>query len=94
MNLQDALTISALGMSVVFAGLILTASLIFVLGRLPGLAARLKKLAREPAPPPREALPQRAIDPAVITVIATVLEVERRLHRAEHGGRLTIERTL
>jgi hypothetical protein len=30
----------------------------------------------------------------VITVIATVLEVERRLHRAEHGGRLTIERTL
>jgi Na+-transporting methylmalonyl-CoA/oxaloacetate decarboxylase gamma subunit len=94
MDLQDALTISALGMTVVFAGLMLTAFLIFVLGRLPELAARLRTPARPRSGPPREALPQRAIDPAVITVIATVLEVERRLHRAEHGGRLTIERTL
>jgi Na+-transporting methylmalonyl-CoA/oxaloacetate decarboxylase gamma subunit len=94
MNLQDALTISALGMGVVFAGLMLTAFLIFVLGRLPGLAARLKTLARAPAPQPRELSPVPAVDPAVVAVVVAVLEVERRLHRAEHGGRLTIERTL
>lgn len=94
MNLQDALTISALGMGVVFGGLTLTALLIFILGTLPSLAARLRPPARPRSGPSRETLPQRAIDPAVITVIATVLEVERRLHRAEHGGRLTIERPL
>jgi Na+-transporting methylmalonyl-CoA/oxaloacetate decarboxylase gamma subunit len=94
MNLQDALTISALGLGVVFGGLTLTALLIFVLGTLPSLAARLRAPARPRSGAPPEALPQLPIDPAVITVIATVLEVERRLHRAEHGGRLTIERTL
>jgi Na+-transporting methylmalonyl-CoA/oxaloacetate decarboxylase gamma subunit len=94
MNLQDALTISALGLSVVFGGLTLTALLIFVLGTLPSLAARLRPPARRRSGSPEEPLPQLPIDPAVITVIATVLEVERRLHRAEHGGRLTIERTL
>jgi Na+-transporting methylmalonyl-CoA/oxaloacetate decarboxylase gamma subunit len=94
MNLQDALTISALGLSVVFGGLTLTALLIFILGTLPSLAARLSSPARPRSGPPEEALPQLPIDPAVVTVIATVLEVERRLHRAEHGGRLTIERTL
>jgi Na+-transporting methylmalonyl-CoA/oxaloacetate decarboxylase gamma subunit len=92
MDLQDSLTISALGMGVVFAGLILTALLIFGLGELPRLMARLKAPVRTKASPASGPPQGQAIDPAVVGVIVAVLEVERRLHHAEHGGRLTIER--
>jgi Na+-transporting methylmalonyl-CoA/oxaloacetate decarboxylase gamma subunit len=87
----DALTISMLGMAVVFAGLALTALLVFIVARLPQLAARLSA----PAPPPRAVPPdaesRSPVDPTVVAVIAAALEVERRLHRAELGRRLTIE---
>jgi len=88
----DALLISLLGMAVVFAGLALTALLVFMVAQLPQLAARLSA----PKQPPRATSPEAArqgqnpVDPTIVAVIAAALEVERRLHRAELGRRLTI----
>lgn len=90
MDAGDALIISALGMGVVFGGLTLTAVLILAVSRLPEALARLRRPRVEPHQPP--GMPRRAADPEIVAVIAAALEVERRLHRAEEGRRLTIER--
>jgi len=92
MELTDALTITALGMAVVFSGLLLTAGLIVVFGRLQSLTeARDRQAATDIAgeiqntEEPSGADTGPPIEPEVLTVIATVLEVEHRLHRvAEH----------
>ena len=82
MDLSDALTITGLGMAVVFSGLLLTAGLIVALGRIdqifdpPPVTDEAPRSAIAPDPtlsPP--------IEPEILTVITTVLEVERRLHR-------------
>jgi Na+-transporting methylmalonyl-CoA/oxaloacetate decarboxylase gamma subunit len=91
MNLVDALVITALGMGVVFIGLILTALLITSFG----LVARLKERRSDRAQPlahPVASPPSLPIDEATLAVIWTVVEVERRLNRADSGGRLTIAR--
>jgi hypothetical protein len=82
MDLTDALIITGLGMAVVFSGLLLTAGLIVAFGRLQQLLDRASGAAKGPIPaiaPPSG--PGPAIDPEIVTVITTVLEVERRLHR-------------
>lgn len=91
MEAGDALLISMLGMAVVFAGLALTALLVFIVARLPQLAARLSAPRQPPRVTSPEAASQSPVDPAIVAVIAAALEVERRLHRAELGRRLTIE---
>jgi Na+-transporting methylmalonyl-CoA/oxaloacetate decarboxylase gamma subunit len=91
MNFIDALIITLLGMSVVFIGLILTALLITSFGVVARVqkrrSLRTQPIARPVAPPPAV-----SIDEATLAVIWTVVEVERRLNRAESGGRLTIAR--
>lgn len=92
MELSDALIITALGMGMTFAGLILTSLLILsfpLLGRLTGQAAESAPAAGA-APPPPAAVP--APDPDVLAVIAAVLEVELRLYHSLQGQRLTIAR--
>ncbi len=94
MDLTDALTITALGMTVVFSGLLLTAGLIVALGRFQSLfdAAHDRQAAVTTAdktqstdtPVVETGTP---IDPEVLTVIATVLEVEHRLHRVAQRPR-------
>lgn len=96
MDLTDALTITVLGMTVVFSGLLLTAGLIVALGRLQGLtdAAHDRRAMAATTDETRIAEPFIAetgppIDPEVLTVIATVLEVEHRLHRVAERPRTT-----
>ena len=82
MDLSDALTITGLGMAVVFSGLLLTAGLIVALGRVDQIFT---------PPPAKDESPGQAtstdaalgppIDPEILSVITTVLEVERRLNR-------------
>jgi len=87
MDLSDALTITGLGMAVVFSGLLLTAALIVALGRIDQLTnpPPVKDEAPRSAISPTTTLGP-AIEPEVLTVITTVLEVERRLHRVGPGG--------
>ena len=88
MDLTDALTITALGMAVVFSGLLLTAALIIVLGRMQRFAdARENRQAAdapvEAAAPaePTETSTGPPLDPDILAVVTTVLEVEHRLNR-------------
>jgi Na+-transporting methylmalonyl-CoA/oxaloacetate decarboxylase gamma subunit len=81
MSLGDALTITFLGMAVVFSGLLLTALLIVALSRVQRLLeapTRAERPAtRQASTPPSGPEPT----PEVLTVITTVLEIERRLNR-------------
>jgi Na+-transporting methylmalonyl-CoA/oxaloacetate decarboxylase gamma subunit len=90
-SLGDALVITALGMGVVFIGLILTALLITAFGVLSRIEEKRAAMPDEPvgpAPP----VATGPVDDAVLAVISTVIDVERRLRHAEVTGRLTIVR--
>lgn len=91
MDITDALTVTALGMAVVFFGLFLTAMLITSFALIPRLIRRSQRTPIEttrttssPSTP--------EVAPDVLAVITTVLEIERRLFYADPGGRLTIAR--
>ena len=92
MSLTDALVVTALGMGVVFIGLILTALLITSFGFVARLRERRAAAASLLPADSVVASVDRPVDVKVLAVIATVLEIERRLHRAESTGRLTIVR--
>lgn len=87
MGFSDALTITGLGMAVVFSGLLLTAGLILAFGRLQTLIDGAQRRADTDSPTTPEPSAEAGlatgppIDPEVLTVIATVLEIEHRLHR-------------
>lgn len=87
MEFSDALTITGLGMAVVFSGLLLTAGLILVLGRLQGLLDGTPDTAVTESPDgpgvskEAEIAAGPPIDPDVLAVITTVLEIEHRLQR-------------
>ena len=87
MEFSDALTITGLGMAVVFSGLLLTAGLILVFGRLQGLLDGASDTAQTESPATSEVSKSAEIaagppiDPDVLAVITTVLEIEHRLQR-------------
>ena len=87
MEFSDALTITALGMTVVFSGLLLTAGLIVSFGRIQHFLDAPPDAETKPAEPmPQQPASGPVVDPEVLTIITTVLEVERRLHRVRGGG--------
>lgn len=88
MDLAEALTITVLGMGVTFLGLTLTSLLIVAFSLVP------KLFAPRPEQPVTKPVPAGEPIPAeVLTVIATVLEVERRIYHTGQRGRLTIGRS-
>ncbi len=89
MELSDALTITFLGLAVVFFGLLLTAALIYSFAVIPRLL-NLRSTGIEGTPaPPTQGPP---VSGEILSIITTVLEIERRLYHADPGGRLTINR--
>lgn len=87
MDLSDALTITALGMAVVFSGLLLTAGLIVALGRIDRIFNPPPTTVETPSPATAtDAAFGPRIDPEILSVITTVLEVERRLNRIGRGS--------
>jgi Na+-transporting methylmalonyl-CoA/oxaloacetate decarboxylase gamma subunit len=92
-DIADALVITALGISVVFCGLILTALLISSLSFIPAL---LKSRNSKPVATPvmtAAPAPEPAIAPEIIAVLTAVLETEIRLHRAYGSSRFTFRRS-
>jgi len=82
MDLSDALTITGLGMAVVFSGLLLTAGLIVALGRADQIFT--PRPTKDDAMRPetsKDAVLGPPIDPEILSVITAILEVERRLNR-------------
>ncbi|HSK08515.1 MAG TPA: OadG family protein [Vicinamibacterales bacterium] len=101
MSQEEALIVTALGMTVVFIGLVLCIAFIQLFNRI------AKKVTwgeghggHEVAPPPPPAAavelppPGEPLEPDVLAVISAVLEVERTLYLGRPGSRLTIRRSL
>jgi Na+-transporting methylmalonyl-CoA/oxaloacetate decarboxylase gamma subunit len=87
LTFSDALIVTVLGMGVVFSGLLLTAGLILCFGCLQRLFDTPSGTAKGPtAGISLEPSLGPVIDPEVLAVITTVLEVERRLHRVRGAG--------
>jgi Na+-transporting methylmalonyl-CoA/oxaloacetate decarboxylase gamma subunit len=86
MNLNDALTITVLGIGVVFIGLILTSLMIYSFSLFPKLSGYFKKTdaqhtAVENVPTGQHKIKEKMppVEPEVVAVITSVLEVELRL---------------
>ena len=100
MSQLEALTITALGMAVVFIGLVACIFFIQLIGRLAGRVQWAEGghghgagPAAEPPPAPAAELPPAEPIPAdVLAVLATVLEVERKLYLNRPGSRVTLRR--
>jgi Na+-transporting methylmalonyl-CoA/oxaloacetate decarboxylase gamma subunit len=82
--------ISITGMTVVFIGLLLTSLVIYSFSFLPRLLEYLGKRGEERRTAPKEKQVEK-IDPDVLAVIATVLEVERRLHFSFEKSKFTFK---
>lgn len=99
MSLNDALTVTGLGIGVVFIGLILTNGMIFCFSLFSRLGQWFKE-RKEKTPAEKTAAafpvetaagPAPPVNPDIIAVITTVLEVEFRLRASLHAGKLTIK---
>jgi sodium pump decarboxylase gamma subunit len=98
MSQLEAWLVTALGMGVVFVGLMLCIAAINFFNRL---ARRIKwegghGAAETPVTPeaaPAPPAPSEQIEPEVLAVIAAALEIDRRLYLGRQGQRLTLRRT-
>ena len=91
MELADALTVAVAGMSVVFIGLILTSLIISVFSFVPNLVESLKNRSRPGPGSVQTKVTIEDVDPDVVAVIATVLEVERRLRYSYRVSKFTFK---
>ncbi|MHB8799453.1 MAG: OadG family protein [Thermoanaerobaculia bacterium] len=100
MSQLEALTVTLLGMAVVFIGLVACIFFIQLFGRLAGRVrwgegghGHGAAPAVEAAPPaPAELPPSEPIPADVLAVLATVLQVERKLYLNRPGSRVTLRR--
>lgn len=104
MSQAEAWTVTALGMLVVFTGLVLCILFIRLFNRVAGRvawadgghggrAAHGAPAQAEPAPAPPPDLPAgEPVAADVVAVITAVLEIESKLYLPKPGARLTIRR--
>ncbi len=89
MDLKDALTISLLGIGVVFVGLILTSLLIYSFSISEKISnLKLKKTFKTEETP---YINIEKLEPDILAVITTVLEIENRLGLALMESRFTFK---
>lgn len=92
MSVIEALMVTGLGMSVVFIGLALTALMIWSFRVVPEFLQRRQRPAAPPPPAVETVADSAPLDPQVLAVILTVLEIELRLNAPDRGSRLTLTR--
>ncbi|MCP5051635.1 MAG: OadG family protein [bacterium] len=99
MDINDALTITVLGISVVFAGLLLTSLMIHsfsLIPKLSGLLVRRREKKKEAVAAMEtkdaaEIKPIGPVEPELLAVITAVLEVEWRLRASLLEGKFTFK---
>ena len=98
MSQAEAWIVTALGMTVVFIGLVLCIAFIQLFNRIARRITWGEGHGHEAAPaaaasvPPPPAVAAEELPPDVLAVISAVLEVERTLYLGRPGSRLTIRR--
>lgn len=96
MDLKDALMITALGITVVFTGLIMTSLMISTFPLFPRLADKFKRKSSKPQPQTEplanSGKPAIDVSPDIVAVISAVVEVENRIRRASAGSKFTFKR--
>jgi len=90
-ELADALTVAIAGMSVVFFGLILTSLIISAFSFVPNLLESIKNRAKLKSGENQRKVVLENVDPDILAVIATVLEVERRLQYSYRVSKFTFK---
>lgn len=98
MSQLEAWLVTALGMGVVFTGLMLCIAAINFFNRLArriqwegGHSAAEAPPHADPSPVPPP--PPESIDSEILAVIAAAIEIDRRLYQGRQGQRLTLRRT-
>lgn len=90
MEWADAFIVAGAGYAVVFFGLVLTSLIIYGFAALPQVIERFKTKKEEPvAEKPVKSIEN--IDEDVLAAIATVVEIERRLHYTSRVSRYTFK---
>jgi Na+-transporting methylmalonyl-CoA/oxaloacetate decarboxylase gamma subunit len=92
MSSAEALTVTALGIAVVFTGLLLCFGCMAVLARLSAWVTLGEPHGPAQAAPPLPAPAAAPIPDEVLAVIVAVLEVERALYVGRYRSRLTLRR--
>ena len=90
MTQTEAWIVTALGMTVVFIGLLLCVAFIQLFSRLSARIRWGEGAHGEAAPAPAPAAPQAPAEPVpadILAVIATVIEVERKLYVSRPDAR-------
>jgi len=90
-ELTDALTVAIAGMSVVFFGLILTSLIISAFSFVPNLLESIKNHTKSKSAENQGKVVLENVDPDILAVIATVLEVERRLQYSYRVSKFTFK---
>jgi Na+-transporting methylmalonyl-CoA/oxaloacetate decarboxylase gamma subunit len=91
MSQSEAWIVTALGMAVVFVGLLLCVAFIKLFGRISTRVTWGEGVHGEPAPaaapPPLPAAPAEPVPADILAVIATAIEVERKLYLSRPDAR-------
>jgi Na+-transporting methylmalonyl-CoA/oxaloacetate decarboxylase gamma subunit len=97
MSSAEALTVTALGIGVVFTGLLLCLACMKLLARVASRVTMAEPHAMHAAPPSEpvpatRSVPEAPVPDDVLAVIVAVLEVERALYVGRYRSRLTLRR--
>jgi Na+-transporting methylmalonyl-CoA/oxaloacetate decarboxylase gamma subunit len=90
-EIADALTVALAGMGVVFLGLIVTSLIISAVGYAPKKIEQIFGKRKRDAGAVAARPVIEKVDPDVLAVITTVLEVERRLQFSFKASKLTFK---
>jgi Na+-transporting methylmalonyl-CoA/oxaloacetate decarboxylase gamma subunit len=94
MSSIEALTVTVLGIAVVFTGLLLCFACMKLLARVAGRVTLPEPHGAAPAHAPAQApaVPEGPVPDDVLAVMVAVLEVERALYVGRYRSRLTLRR--
>ena len=91
MEWTDAFIVAGAGYTVVFMGLVMTSLIIYGFAVLPRVIERFKSPKNKEPVAEKPVKTIENIDDDVLTAIATVIEIERRLHYTSRVSRYTFK---